>query len=422
MDQYLVEGGVRLQGRVRVSGAKNAVLPIMAASLLIPEPVTIRNVPQVADVFTMKELLELLGVEVEMPEPGVLRIHAGTIRSITAPYEVVKRMRASIYVLGPLLAREGRARVSLPGGCAFGPRPVNFHIQGLQAMGAAIDLEEGYIVAEVDRLKGTTLTFDRKSVGATAQLMMAAALAEGRTLIANAAQEPEIAALADFLNRAGARIRGAGTDFITVEGVETLRSPGTFEVIPDRIEAGTFAVAAFMTDGEVFIEGACPDHLVTPFERLRAAGAEIQEELEGVWVRGSGERPRPLGIHTQPFPGFPTDLQAQFMAMLTVASGTSVIREGIYPDRFKHAFELVRMGADITVEDGTAVVRGVEKLKGAPVMASDLRAGAALVLAGLIAEGKTLVDRIYHLDRGYERFEEKLASLGARIRRIRNRS
>lgn len=419
MDQFLVEGGARLQGRVRVSGAKNAVLPIMAASLLIPEPVTLRNVPQVADVATMMELLSLLGVEVDRPAPDTLRLDARQIRSVTAPYEVVKRMRASIYVLGPLLAREGRARVSLPGGCAFGPRPVNFHIQGLRAMGTKVDLEEGYIVAEVERLRGATLTFDFKSVGATAQLMMAAALAEGRTLIANAAQEPEIVSLAEFLNRAGAKIRGAGTDFIIVEGVEALHSPGEFRVIPDRIEAGTFAVAAFMTGGDVFIEEARPDHLVTPLERLRAAGAEIEEHPEGIRVRGSGERPRPLGIHTSPFPGFPTDLQAQFMAMLTVASGTSVIREGIYPDRFKHAFELLRLGADITVEDGTAVVRGVEKLKGAPVMATDLRASAALVLAGLIAEGKTLVDRIYHLDRGYERFEEKLAALGARIRRIR---
>jgi len=419
MDKFLIKGGVRLKGEVKVSGAKNAVLPIMAASLLVEGEVRLLNVPDVMDVFTMAELLRLLGARAERVEKGLWVLDTSDLTSSTAPYEIVRKMRASIYVLGPLLARMGKASVSLPGGCAFGPRPVDFHISGLEAMGASIKLEHGYINARVKKLKGVEIAFDRKSVGATAHLLMTATFAEGETLIANAAKEPEIVALADFLKLCGADIEGEGTDEIIVRGGKALRSPGEYRIIPDRIEAGTYAVAAFMTGGKVRIREACLDHIRTVIDRLRQAGATVEEEDRTITVSNGGKI-LPLTIHTSPYPGFPTDMQAQFMAMLTVADGTSIIKEGIYPDRFRHAFELQRMGADIKVEGDTAVIKGVKHLTGAPVMASDLRASAALVLAGLIARGETLIDRIYHLDRGYEDFEKKLSSLGANIRRIRD--
>ncbi len=421
MDKFVIQGGYKLHGRVRVSCAKNAALPLFAASILIPEPLTLVNVPDVADIRTMAELLVDLGATVEKLSKDVWRIDTSSISETIAPYEVVKRMRASIYVLGPLLARFGKAQVSLPGGCAFGPRPVDFHIRGLKLMGADIEIEHGYIVANAEKLHSASIAFDRKSVGATAHLMMAATLAQGKVVIENAALEPEIVTLAEFLKLAGARIEGAGTNEIVVEGVDSLHSPGEFRVIPDRIEAGTYAVAAYMTGGDVVIENVCMEHLRTVMEKLRDTGADFEfsdaEKTLRIYPRASAIKP--VDIFTAPFPGFPTDMQAQFMAMLSIADGTSVIREGIYPDRFKHAFELTRLGADIHVEDGLAVVKGVHKLTGAPVMASDLRASAALVLAGLVAEGTTIVDRIYHLDRGYENFEQKLSGLGAHIERVR---
>ncbi len=418
MEKFEIEGGFRLEGTVRVSGAKNAVLPLLAVSILFDRPVVLENVPRVRDTFSMVKLLNLLGVETEWLDLHRLRVHARKILQPRAPYEIVKTMRASIYVLGPLLARTGRAEVSLPGGCAFGPRPVNFHLEGLRRLGATLDLEGGYILARHKGLHGAFLAFDQPSVGATAHLMMVASTIPEETRIANAAKEPEVVTLGEFLQQAGADIQGLGTDEIVIRGNPHLTPPDTFSVIPDRIEAGTFAVAAAITGGHLRIENAVPNHLWTVIEKLQEAGVEIQTGPTWLEVMGTG-RPRATDIRTAPFPGFPTDMQAQFMALMTLADGTSVIQEGIYPDRFKHAFELMRMGANIRVDTGTAVVRGVEHLTGAPVMASDLRASAALVLAGLAARGKTVVDRIYHLDRGYERLEEKLRAVGARIRRFR---
>lgn len=414
----MIEGGVPLHGEVRVSGAKNAVLPLMAASLLFKEPVTLKNVPLVQDVFTMKELLEILGAKVELTG-HTLTIDASTIKESVAPYELVKKMRASIYVLGPLLARVGEAKVSLPGGCAFGPRPVNFHIEGLRKMGAKLEIEHGYIKGNVRRFKGALITFDKKSVGATAHLMMAASLAKGETIISNAALEPEVTALEKFLKLSGAKIWREEAFELHIEGVQELHSPGEFEVIPDRIETGTYLVAGLITDGEIVVRDCRPEHLRTVLDKLIMSGAKMEEGGDFVKIKRGRKRPRPVNIETYPYPGFPTDMQAQFMALMTIAEGTSIIKENIYPDRFLHAYELQRLGADIKVEEGTAIVRGVQKLTGAPVMASDLRASAALVLAGLVAEGKTEVSRIYHLDRGYERFEEKLKALGARIERTR---
>ena len=421
MEKFVIEGGFPLKGTVKISGAKNAALPLFAAAILLREPVVFTNVPDVADIYTMAELLAHLGVKVEKLEHGIWRLDASRIASTLAPYEIVRKMRASIYVLGPLLAREGEAKASMPGGCAFGPRPIDFHIKGLQLMGADITLEHGYIVSKTrdKHLHGATIAFDKKSVGATAHLMMAATLADGQTVITNAAHEPEVVTLAEFLNACGAKISGHGTDEITIVGVEDLHSPKEFEVIPDRIEAGTYAVAAFMTGGEITLSDVRPEHMRAVIERLRAAGAEVEESDETLVVHKRGSKIKPVDIFTAPYPGFPTDMQAQFMAMLSVAEGTSVIREGIYPDRFKHAFELVRLGADIKVEDGMAIVKGVKELTGAPVIATDLRASAALVLAGLIAKGTTTVEHIYHLDRGYERFEEKLTLLGAHIKRVK---
>jgi len=418
MEKFEIEGGVRLEGTVQVSGAKNAVLPLLAAALLFDRPVVLENVPRVRDTFSMIKLLNLLGVETEWLGLHELRVHARQILQPRAPYEIVKTMRASIYVLGPLLAREGRAEVSLPGGCAFGPRPVNFHLEGLRRMGAVLELDGGYILARHQGLHGAHLAFDQPSVGATAHLMMVASTVEEETRIANAAKEPEVVTLGEFLKAAGADIQGLGTDEIVIHGRRHLEPPERFTVIPDRIEAGTFAVAAAITQGRLRIENARPEHLWTVLEKLEEAGVEVR--VGDTWIEVAGtRRPQGTDLRTAPFPGFPTDMQAQFMALMCLAEGTSVIQEGIYPDRFKHAFELMRMGANIRVDAGTAVVRGVPELKGAPVMASDLRASAALVLAGLAAHGKTVIDRIYHLDRGYENLEEKLRAVGARIRRFR---
>ncbi len=418
MEKFEIEGGVRLEGTVQVSGAKNAVLPLLAAALLFDRPVVLENVPRVRDTFSMIKLLNLLGVETEWLGLHELRVHARQILQPRAPYEIVKTMRASIYVLGPLLAREGRAEVSLPGGCAFGPRPVNFHLEGLRRMGAVLELDGGYILARHQGLHGAHLAFDQPSVGATAHLMMVASTVEEETRIANAAKEPEVVTLGEFLKAAGADIQGLGTDEIVIHGRRHLEPPERFTVIPDRIEAGTFAVAAAITQGRLRIENARPEHLWTVLEKLEEAGVEVR--VGDTWIEVAGtRRPQGTDLRTAPFPGFPTDMQAQFMALMCLAEGTSVIQEGIYPDRFKHAFELMRMGANIRVDAGTAVVRGVPELKGAPVMASDLRASAALVLAGLAAHGKTIIDRIYHLDRGYENLEEKLRAVGARIRRFR---
>jgi len=419
MEKFRIEGGSTLKGTIRASGAKNAVLPLMAASLLIPEKVILRDVPEVADVYTMAELLKILGVEVEPLGGGRWKIDAKEIKSTKAPYELVKKMRASIYVLGPLLIRKRKAEVSLPGGCAFGPRPVDFHIGGLTRLGADLKIEHGYIVGTAQKLKGTTITFDKKSVGATAHLMMAASLIPGKTVLSNSALEPEVETLREFLTKAGAQIERVNGREIVIEGVKTLHSPGEFKVIPDRIEVGTYAVAALMTNGDVKIENCKPEHLRTVLEKLEIAGAKIEEGENYIRVGRGSEEISPLNIYTAPYPGFPTDMQAQFMALLTLAEGTSVIQEGIYPDRFNHAFELVRLGADISVEGDTAIIKGVKKLTGAPVMASDLRASAALVLAGLVATGTTTIDRIYHLDRGYEKFDEKLKILGAKIERFR---
>ncbi len=420
MDKFEIEGGTPLRGTVKISGAKNSVLPLMAASLLFQEKLTLKNVPDVMDVYTMAELLRVLGVQVNRVKDGVWDIDPSRITSTRAPYEIVKKMRASIYVFGPLLVRERKAEVSLPGGCAFGPRPVDLHIKGLRALGAEINICHGYLCGEMKSPHGEEIYFDKKSVGATAHLMMTAALIPDTTKLVNVALEPEVTQLGEFLQAAGAEIKGLGTDIIEITGKENLTPPDGFSVIPDRIEAGTYAVAAYLTKGDVKIEQCIPNHFRNVIDKLKLAGAGIEEGESWIRVWPESEFVKPVNIHTAPFPGFPTDMQAQFMALMTVAKGTSVIKEGIYPDRFKHAFELNRLGADIIVENGTAIVNGVEKLYGAPVMATDLRASAALVLAGLIAEGKTLIDRIYHLDRGYDSFEIKLQNLGAKIKRIKS--
>jgi len=417
MYAFRIKGGEPLRGEISLSGSKNASLPIFAAALLLRDPVVIKNVPEVRDIFTMVELLKHLGVDVRKIENGVWRIHAQDIKTPEAPYEIVKKMRASIYVLAPLLLRKGEARVSMPGGCAFGPRPVNFHLDGLNLLGAKIKIEHGYIVAKAPLLRGAEIVFDRKSVGATAHLMMGSVLAKGNTVLKNAALEPEIVALADFLKKSGALIEGAGTDIIRIHGVPSLRSPGVFHNIPDRIEAGTFLVAALMTGGEIRIKNVIPKHLTSVIDKAKLAGLHVEVSDNSLFAKASQEI-RPLEIVTAPYPGFPTDMQALFMSALSLADGVSIIREEIYPDRFKHAFELNRMGAKIRIEGNTAIIEGVKELQGAPVMASDLRAGAALVLAGLSAKGETEVRRIYHVDRGYEKIEEKLKVLGANIERI----
>ncbi len=417
MDKLVLEGGVPLEGEVRVSGAKNAALPILCASLLTSDPLTLTNVPYLNDVRTMETLLSQMGVTHELVDGSAIVLDASHIDWPLAPYELVKTMRASILALGPLLARCGEARVSLPGGCAIGLRPVDQHVKGLLAMGAEIDLDHGYINARATRLSGAKFVFDVVTVTGTENLMMAATLAAGVTTLENAAREPEIVDLAQCLNAMGARITGAGSDRITIEGVDRL-SGTTHAIMPDRIETGTFVAAAAATGGDVAITGARPDTLEAVREKLAEAGADISTDGATIRVRRSKSL-QPASVRTAPYPAFPTDMQAQFMALATKAGGTSVITETIFENRMMHVQELRRMGADIDVEGNTAIVKGVATLTGATVMATDLRASACLVIAGLIAEGLTTIDRIYHLDRGYERIEEKLSGLGARIRRVK---
>ena len=416
MQKILVTGGVPLEGDVRISGAKNAVLPILCATLLADGPVEVRNVPRLHDVLTTAKLLEQLGAQVQR-EDGAMTVDPRGVDSHVAPYELVKTMRASVLVLGPLLARFGDAEVSLPGGCAIGSRPVDLHLKGLQALGAEISVDHGFIRARAQRLRGAHHVFEMVSVGATENVLMAATLAEGTTVLENAAMEPEIVDLADCLRALGARIEGAGTARIVVEGVERLHG-GAHSVVADRIETGTFLVAAAMTGGRIVARNARPDTLDAVLDKLREAGADVRVDGDSIALDMRGRRPRAVDIVTSPHPGFPTDMQAQFMALDCVAEGTGIVNETIFENRFMHVQELLRLGADIRVDGHTAVVRGVDRLSGAPVMATDLRASASLILAGLAAEGDTLIDRIYHLDRGYERIEAKLSALGARIRRI----
>jgi UDP-N-acetylglucosamine 1-carboxyvinyltransferase len=415
MDKLLIEGGVPLHGELRVSGAKNAALPILCAALLTADPVTITHVPRLNDVRTMRTLLAQMGVKVEDAGDGVT-LDARQIDWPLAPYELVKTMRASILALGPLVARMGEARVSMPGGCGIGLRPVDQHVKGLQAMGAEIDLTHGYINARAAKLRGTHYAFDMVTVTGTENLMMAATLAEGVTVLENAAREPEIVDLANCLNAMGARIRGAGSGCVTVEGVDRLHG-ATHSVMPDRIETGTFLAAAAATGGDVAVRQADAHSLGAVIDKLREANVDIAADGALIRVRRNGAL-RAANVRTAPFPAFPTDMQAQFMALATRADGASVITETIFENRMMHVQELVRLGADIEVEGSTAVVQGVSKLTGANVMATDLRASACLVIAGLVAEGATTIDRIYHLDRGYERIEDKLSALGARIRRL----
>jgi len=417
VDKLAIQGGVPLEGEVRISGAKNAALPLMCAALLTKEPLRLRNVPHLRDVSTMLRLLGEMGVDVTMDECQGVILNAASLREPVASYELVKTMRASILVLGPLLARYGRARVSLPGGCAIGQRPVDQHVRGLQAMGASIQVERGYINATAPRLKGAHLILDMVTVTGTENLMMAAALAEGRTVLENAAREPEVVDLANCLNAMGAKISGAGTDVITIEGVESLHG-AQHRIMPDRIETGTFLVATAATGGAVTLRDADASLLEAVIDKLREAGARVQTSGDSIRVEMSG-RPQSVNVRTAPYPAFPTDMQAQFMALDAIAEGAGVITETIFENRFMHAQELVRLGADIETSGNTAIVRGVPKLEGAKVMATDLRASASLVIAGLVANGETVIDRIYHLDRGYEAIEEKLSRLGARIRRVR---
>lgn len=419
MDKFLITGGQRLDGEVRISGSKNSSLPIIAATLLASTPITIGNLPRLKDVSTLIKLIERMGVTCDVDEQMKLRVDTSTIQEFQAPYDLVRTMRASILVLGPLVARFGEAVVSLPGGCAIGSRPVDLHLQGLKAMGADIDVINGYVHAKVNgRLKGARIVFDTVTVTGTENLLMAAALAEGTTILENAAREPEIDDLADCLIKMGAKITGAGTDTITIEGVEQLHGCH-HDVISDRIETGTFLIAAAITGGRVTLRDTDPSLLDATLQKLREAGADI--EVGENWIRLDmhGRRPKAVSLRTAPYPGMPTDMQAQFSAMNTLAEGTGTIVETIFENRFMHMQELMRMGADIQIEGNTAIIRGVDALEGAPVMATDLRASASLVIAALAAKGDTLVDRIYHIDRGYEDIEAKLSALGAKIERIK---
>jgi len=417
MDKLIINGGTRLAGDVRISGAKNAALPILAATLLADGPMTVGNIPHLHDITTTMELLGRMGVSLTVDEKMRIEVDTKHIRDFYAPYELVKTMRASILVLGPLLARFGRADVSLPGGCAIGSRPVNLHIDGLRAMGAEIDVEGGYVRARAKRLQGTRLVLDLVTVTGTENLMMAAALANGVTVIENAAREPEVVDLATCLNAMGAKVAGAGTTTITVEGVETLRG-AHHDVLPDRIETGTFLVAAAVTGGKVRVRDTDPSLVDAVTQKLREAGADISIGEDWIELDMRGDRPRAVHVHTAPYPAFPTDMQAQFTALNAVADGVGTITETVFENRFMHVLEMQRMGADIILEGNTAICNGVERITGAPVMATDLRASASLVLAGLVADGQTVVDRIYHIDRGYQDIEEKLAGLGAQIKRV----
>jgi UDP-N-acetylglucosamine 1-carboxyvinyltransferase len=417
MDKLLISGGPPLQGDVRISGAKNAALPILTASLLADEPVNIGNVPHLHDVTTMMELLGRMGARLVVDERMRVEVDPSGLRDFVAPYELVKTMRASILVLGPLVARFGRADVSLPGGCAIGSRPVNLHIDGLRRMGAEIRVENGYIRARAGRLRGAQIVMDLVTVTGTENLMMAAALADGETVLENAAREPEVVDLARCLNAMGAKIRGAGPDTIIVEGVDRLGG-ADYQVLPDRIETGTFLVAGAISGGAVRARDTDPRLLDAVLEKLREAGADIEIGEDWIALDMHGRRPLAVDIHTAPHPAFPTDMQAQFCALNAVAEGVGTITEAVFENRFMHVLEMQRMGADIRLEGNTAICTGVDRLTGAPVMATDLRASASLVLAGLVAEGDTLVDRIYHIDRGYQNIEEKLSGLGAQIRRV----
>jgi UDP-N-acetylglucosamine 1-carboxyvinyltransferase len=417
VDKLQIQGGVPLSGEIRISGAKNATLPILAGCLLVDEPVTVGNVPHLQDVTTMIELLGRMGVSVTIDEKMRIEVDASTIKEHFAPYQLVKTMRASILVLGPLVARYGQADVSLPGGCAIGARPVNIHVAGLQAMGADIHIENGYIKARAGRLKGAKIVLETVTVTGTENLMMAATLAEGETVLENAAREPEVVDLANFLITLGAKITGAGTDRVVIQGVERLHG-GSYEVLPDRIETGTYLVAGAITGGKVRVKNTNPEHVDAVLGKLREAGADVTCGDNWIEVDMRGRRPKAVDIRTAPYPAFPTDMQAQFAALNTVADGVGTIIETIFENRFMHMLEMRRMGAEIRLEGNTAIIKGVERLTAAPVMATDLRASASLVLAALVAEGKTDIERIYHIDRGYEAIEEKLQQLGARIRRI----
>jgi UDP-N-acetylglucosamine 1-carboxyvinyltransferase len=416
MDALLIEGGVKLEGRVPISGAKNAALPVMTATLLAPGVHTLRNVPLLADTRTMGRVLEKLGATVRFVG-DICTIDTSKVTSVEAPYDLVRTMRASIYVLGPLLARFGAARVSLPGGCAWGPRPVNLHIEGLRALGADLQIDHGYIVGKDERLKGGTISFEKVSVGATGNLLMAATLADGVTTLDNVALEPDITALARILVRCGAHIEGIGTRRLVIHGVKELKPIDT-AIIPDRIEAATYMAAAAITGGTLTLEHCEAEHVGAAVQTLQEAGCTVLSADREVAITGP-RRPQPVDVATAPFPGFPTDMQAQIMAVLSMASGVSRITDTVYLDRFSHVPELARLGANIRLEGNIATVRGVEKLQGAPVMAPDIRASAALVIAALAAEGETRISRIYHLDRGYERLDQKLAQVGARIQRTR---
>ncbi len=417
MDKLLIKGGNTLSGNVTISGAKNAALPILAGTLLATEPVVVSNVPHLKDVTTMLSLLQMMGVQVTINDQLTVEIDASEVSSREAPYELVKTMRASILVLGPLLARFGEADVSLPGGCAIGARPVNLHVSGLQAMGAEVTVEDGFIKARAERLKGAHIVFDTVTVTGTENLLMAAVLADGETVLENAAREPEVTDLANFLIGMGAKIRGIGGGTLVVQGVERLG--GTqHSVLPDRIETGTYLVAAAVTGGHVRALSTAPDTLEAVLIKLQEAGASIETGDDWIDIDMHGKRPKSIDIRTAPYPAFPTDMQAQFCAMNIIADGAATVTETVFENRFQHLLEMQRMGADIRIEGHTAVCTGVRELTAAPVMATDLRASAGLVLAGLAAKGETLVDRIYHVDRGYERIEEKLSQLGAAIRRV----
>ena len=417
MDKLQIQGGIALEGEIRISGSKNATLPILAGCLLADGAVTVANVPNLQDVTTMIELLGRMGVSVTVDEKMRIEVDAATITEFFAPYQLVKTMRASILVLGPLLARFGSADVSLPGGCAIGARPVNIHVAGLQAMGADIHIENGYIKARADRLKGAHLVLDTVTVTGTENLMMAATLADGETVLDNAAREPEVVDLANFLIAMGAKIHGAGSDRIVVQGVPRLH--GThYEVLPDRIETGTYLVAGAITAGRVRVKHTRPQHLEAVIDKLQEAGATLSIGENWIEIDMRGRRPQAVDIRTAPYPAFPTDMQAQFAALNTIASGVGTIIETIFENRFMHMLEMRRMGAEIRLEGNTAIIKGVERLTAAPVMATDLRASASLILAALVADGRTEIERIYHIDRGYEAIEEKLQQLGAKIRRV----
>ncbi len=415
MDKFIIRGGKKLKGKVEISGAKNAALALMPATLLSRGIYTFTNMPNLRDVRTMATLLSRLGVDCKYRVHKMV-IDTSSVNRYEAPYELVKKMRASIYVLGPLLARYGYAKVSMPGGCAWGPRPINLHLEGLKKLGAKIDLDQGYIIAQSKRLSGNNVTFDVSSVGATGNILMAAVLAKGTTIIENAAIEPEITALAEFLSKMGAKISGIGTRRLEIEGVDEL-TPADARMIPDRIEAGTFLIAGAITHGEVTVTECNPENLIAILEKLRAVGCKLEIGVDYVKLKAP-KKLKPVDVKTEIYPGFPTDMQAQWIALMTLASGTSIVTDTIYYDRFKHVPELIRLGADIELHKNVAVVRGVRKLIGAKVMSTDLRASASLILAGLVAEGTTEILRIYHIDRGYEFIEKKLRALGADIRRV----